>query len=225
MALLYGWGRETWSSGPWSQPAPLAVTGVEAAGALGSEFIKLGVTIGVTGLEITNSIGTISVAVNSILTATGVQGAGTIGTATASASSVTTVTGVEGAGSLGLGYGWGRGTWSSGPWSQSGIIKLGVTVGATGLEIANSIGTVSVVTDAILTASGVQGAGAIGSATVTTEIVTSVTGVEAVGEIGDVGKGVSFVVTGVEAASFVKTPNVWSVIDTTQDATWVPIAA
>ena len=142
MALLYGWSRETWSSGPWSQPAALAVTGVEAAGALGSESIKIDVTIEVTGLE-----------------------------------------------------------------------------------IANSIGTVSVVTDAILTASGVQSAGAIGSATVTTEIVTPVTGVEAVGEIGDVGKGVSFVVTGVEAASFVKTPNVWSVIDTTQDANWVRIAA
>ena len=225
MALLYGWGRETWSSGPWSQPAPLAVTGVEAAGALGSELIKLGVTIGVTGLESTNSIGTISIAVNSILTVSGVQGAGTIGTATASASSVTTVTGVEGAGSLGLGYGWGRGTWSSGPWSQSGIVKLGVTVGATGLEIANSIGTVSVVTNSILTATGVQGAGAIGSATVATVGIHTVTGVEAVGEIGDLGVGVSFAVTGVEAASFVVTPNVWSVVDTTQTANWVLIAA
>ena len=142
MALLYGWGRETWSSGPWSQPAPLAVTGVEAAGALGSESVKIDVTIEVTGLE-----------------------------------------------------------------------------------IANSIGTVSVVTDSILTATGVQGAGAIGTATAVTEIVTTVTGVEAVGEIGDVGTGVSFAVTGVEAASFVLTPNVWSVVDTTQDANWVRIAA
>ena len=142
MALLYGWGRETWSSGPWSQPAALAVTGVEAAGALGSESIKIDVTIEVTGLE-----------------------------------------------------------------------------------IANSIGTSTVIAEVNVSATGVQGAGALGTATVLTVIVTEVTGVEAVGAIGDVGKGVSFVVTGVEAASFVKTPNVWSVIDTTQDANWVRIAA
>ena len=142
MALLYGWSRETWSSGPWSQPAPLAVTGVEAAGALGSESIKIDVTIEVTGLE-----------------------------------------------------------------------------------IANSIGTVTVVTNAILTVTGVAAAGALGSESVITELIFGVTGVEAVGEIGDIGKGVSFVVTGVEAQGLVATPNVWSVIDTTQDANWVPIAA
>jgi hypothetical protein len=142
VALLYGWSRETWSSGPWSQPAPLAVTGVEAAGALGSESIKIDVTIEVTGLE-----------------------------------------------------------------------------------IANSIGTVTVVTSSILTVTGVAAAGALGSESVITELIFGVTGVEAVGEIGDIGKGVSFVVTGVEAQGLVTTPNVWSVIDTTQDANWVQIAA
>ena len=142
MALLYGWSRETWSSGPWSQPAPLAVTGVEAAGALGSESIKIDVTIEVTGLE-----------------------------------------------------------------------------------IANSIGTVTVVTNSILTVTGVEAAGTLGSESIVTELIFGVTGVEAVGAIGDIGKGVSFVVTGVEAQGLVATPNVWSVIDTTQDANWVQIAA
>ena len=142
MALLYGWSRETWSSGPWSQPAPLAVTGVEAAGALGSESIKIDVTIEVTGLE-----------------------------------------------------------------------------------IANSIGTVTVVTNSILTVTGVEAAGTLGSESIVTELIFGVTGVEAVGAIGDIGKGVSFVVTGVEAQGLVTTPNVWSVIDTTQDANWVQIAA
>ena len=138
-------------------------------------------------------------------------------------------------------YGWGRETWSSGPWGQpaalavtgvqaagaisSASVVIDTTEEVTGLEIANAIGTVTVIAAVNVSATGVQGAGAIGSATVTTEIVTPVTGVEAVGEIGDVGKGVSFVVTGVEAASFVKTPNVWSVIGTTQDANWVRIAA
>ena len=138
-------------------------------------------------------------------------------------------------------YGWGRETWSSGPWGQpaalavtgvqaagaisSASVVVDTTEEVTGVEAASAIGTVTTVTNTLVVATGVQSAGAIGSATVTTEIVTPVTGVEAVGEIGDVGKGVSFVVTGVEAASFVKTPNVWSVIDTTQNANWVRIAA
>ena len=142
MALLYGWSRETWSSGPWSQPAPLAVTGVEAAGALSSVSIVVDTTEEVTGLE-----------------------------------------------------------------------------------IANSIGTVTVVANAIISATGVQAAGALGSESIVTELIFGVTGVEAAGAIGDIGKGVSFVVTGVEAQGLVTTPNVWSVIDTTQDANWVQIAA
>ena len=142
MALLYGWSRETWSSGPWSQPAPLVVTGVEAAGALSSVSIVVDTTEEVTGLE-----------------------------------------------------------------------------------IASSIGTVTVVAEVNVSATGVEAAGTLGSESIVTELIFGVTGVEAVGEIGDIGKGVSFVVTGVEAQGFVATPNVWSVIDTTQDANWVQIAA
>ena len=138
-------------------------------------------------------------------------------------------------------YGWGRETWSSGPWGEpaalavtgveaagainSASVVISTTEEVTGLEIASAIGTAAAVSNTILSATGVQGAGAIGTAAAATEIVTSVTGVEAVGEIGDVGTGVSFAVTGVEAASFVLTPNVWSVVDTTQDANWVRIAA
>lgn len=142
MALLYGWSRETWSSGPWSQPAPLAVTGVQAAGALGSASVVVDTTEEVTGLQ-----------------------------------------------------------------------------------IANSIGTVTVVTNAVVSVTGVQAAGALGSESIVTELIFGVTGVEAAGAIGDIGKGVSFAVTGVEAQGLVATPNVWSVIDTTQDANWVQIAA
>ena len=140
MALLYGWSRETWSSGPWSQPAPLVVTGVQAA------------------LEV-------------------------------------------------------------------GSAAFPKTVEVTGVGAASAIGTSTVVTNAILSATGVQGAGGIGSVTVSTENIFGVTGVEAVGAINDVGTGVSFRVTVVEAQGLVTTPNIWSVVDTTQNANWVPIAA
>ena len=120
MALLYGWGRETWSSGPWSQPAPLAVTGVEASGALGSESIEITVTIEVTGLEIANSIGTVAVVANSIVAATGAQGAGAIGTVTGATVGIHTVTGVEAV-------------------SEIGDIGKGVSFAVTGVEAASFV--------------------------------------------------------------------------------------
>tara|TARA_Y100001951_G_C11196261_1_gene214468 strand:- start:15 stop:443 length:429 start_codon:yes stop_codon:yes gene_type:complete len=138
-------------------------------------------------------------------------------------------------------YGWGRETWSSGPWGEpaalavtgveaagaisSASVVISTTEEVTGVEAAGAIGTVTTVTDSLVVATGVESVGAIASVTVTTEIVTLVTGVEAVGGITSVGLGFTFPVTGVEAVGIIKTPNVWSVVDTTQDANWVPIAA
>ncbi len=142
---------------------------------------------------------------------------------------------------MGFLYGWGRQSWSSGPWGEpaalavtgvqaagalgSSSVSIKTTEAVTGLGISSSIGTVTVGSEVTISATGVQGAGALGSATVRTQRFVVVTGVEAVGSLGEIGKGVSFVVTGVSAQGLITTPNVWSVIDTGQDANWVPIAA
>jgi hypothetical protein len=36
MANITGWGRDTWSSGPWGEPIPVEITGVAATGGVGS---------------------------------------------------------------------------------------------------------------------------------------------------------------------------------------------
>ena len=138
-------------------------------------------------------------------------------------------------------YGWGRETWSSGPWGQpaalavtgveaagtisSASVVIDTTEVVTGLEVASAIGAVTAVTDSLVVVTGVQSAGAIASVTTNIDLVVFATSVEAVGEITSVGLGFTIPVTGIEATSFVKTANVWSTIDTTQDANWVRIAA
>ena len=142
---------------------------------------------------------------------------------------------------MGFLYGWGRESWSSGPWGQpaalavtgvqaagalgSSTVSIKTTEAVTGLGISSSIGTVSVGSEVTISATGVQGAGALGTAVVATELLVVVTGVEAESAIGEIGKGISFAVTGVSAQGLITTPNVWSVIDTGQDANWVQIAA
>lgn len=142
---------------------------------------------------------------------------------------------------MGFLYGWGRESWSSGPWGQpaalavtgvqaagalgSSSVSIKTTEAVTGLGISSSIGTVSVGSEVTISATGVQGAGALGTAVVATELLVVVTGVGAESAIGEIGKGISFAVTGVSAQGLITTPNVWSVIDTGQDANWVQIAA
>ena len=56
--VITGWGRGTWSEGPWNSPIPVVVTGVEAAGEVGTVTISIGTTAAVTGVSATAALGT-----------------------------------------------------------------------------------------------------------------------------------------------------------------------
>ena len=60
MASLTGWGRLTWGSGSWGNPAPVSATGVESVGALGSETVLTSSVLSVTGVESVAGIGTVT---------------------------------------------------------------------------------------------------------------------------------------------------------------------
>jgi len=160
VASVTGWGRETWGNGAWGTNGVLEVTGVEAAGAIGSETVVIVQTIAVTGVEATGSTGTI-IFQDDLIT------------------------------------GWGRSTWGSSVWGDPAVVI------ETGVEAASAIGTVTLI----------HGAGVLP------------TGVQAAGQIGNVGFGVVFDVTGVEAIGSVSTPMVWSDIDTSSGTIWIDIAA
>tara|TARA_R100001132_G_C3232727_1_gene66647 strand:- start:30 stop:644 length:615 start_codon:yes stop_codon:yes gene_type:complete len=204
VASLTGWGRETWGNGAWGTNGVLEVTGVEAAGAIGSETVVIVQTIAVTGVEATGSIGNIIFQADLI---TG-WGRSTWGSGVWGDAAVVLETGVEAASAIG-----------------SSTVVIPVSLSVTGVEAASAIGTVSVGTFVTISATGVEAASAIGTVTASGKSIFSVTGVEAVGKIGTVGKGVAFSVTGVEARGVVNTPMVWSVIDTSSGTIWTEIAA
>ena len=204
MASFSGWGRSTWGNAAWGSPGTLDVTGVEAAGAIGSETVVIVQTIAVTGVEATGSTGNIIFQADLI---TG-WGRSTWGSGVWGDAAVVLETGVEAAAAIG---------------SQTVVIPVSLSV--TGVEAASAIGTISVGTFVTISATGVSAASAIGTVTASGKSFFSVTGVLAAGAIGTVGKGTEFIVTGVEAVGVVNRPNVWSVIDTSSGTIWTDIAA
>jgi hypothetical protein len=61
MAAITGWGRGTWSQGPWDEPIPVILTGEAATGAVGSVAVVAEANIPVTGLEATSGVGSVVV--------------------------------------------------------------------------------------------------------------------------------------------------------------------
>ena len=79
MALITGWDRSTWDSGPWNGPIPVEVTGVSAASAVGSVTVSLPKVVTVTGVSAASGVGSTTVLTNVILSPTGVSAASGIG--------------------------------------------------------------------------------------------------------------------------------------------------
>ena len=50
MANVTGWGRGTWGEGAWNEEAPVAVTGQEGTGAVGSVTVSADSNVSVTGV-------------------------------------------------------------------------------------------------------------------------------------------------------------------------------
>ena len=150
MASLTGWGRETWGNGAWGSNGVLEVTGVEAAGSIGSETVVIVQTITVTGVEATGSTGNI-IFQDDLITGWGrsTWGSGVWGDA-----AVVLGTGVEAASAIG-----------------SSTVVIPVSLSVTGVEAASAIGTVGKGTEFIVT--GVEAVGAVNRPNVWSVIDTS----------------------------------------------------
>ena len=57
-AIFKGWGRSSWSSGTWSNPA---VTLPSASGQVGTATVTINASIAVTGLGATTGVSNVSV--------------------------------------------------------------------------------------------------------------------------------------------------------------------
>jgi len=143
MSSFSGWGRSTWGNGAWSSGGTLEVTGVEAAGAIGSESVTVTVTFSVTGVEATGSTGLILFQ-GDLITGWGRSTWGSsvwgdpavvIETGVEAASAIGTVTFIHGAGVLPTGV------------QAAGIIGnvgFGVVLDVTGVEAAGVVSTPNV---------------------------------------------------------------------------------
>ena len=103
MALITGWDRSTWNSGAWNSSAPVEVTGVSAASAVGSATIieGTGVTFSVTGVSAASAIGTVTATGASNVSVTGVSAASAVGVPTLITNSILSPSGVSAASAVG----------------------------------------------------------------------------------------------------------------------------
>ena len=88
MAAITGWGRGTWSQGPWDEAIPVVVTGEAATGAVGSVVVAAEANIPVTGIASTGSIGSVVVIANANVDVTGETATGSVGSVAVTADAV-----------------------------------------------------------------------------------------------------------------------------------------
>ena len=191
MVQITGWGRGTWSSGPWGEPLPVELTGLSATGQVDSVSVLTVNNILVTGLAATGGVGTVLVNAAASTSTTGVSGAGAVGNVVVAANADVSVTGLSATG--GVGTVTVTGIANVTPTGVSGTGEVGDAVAAasadvsvTGLEATGSVGSVSVVAKADVSPTGVAGTGQVGSASVTADANIPTTGLAATGSVGSV---------------------------------------
>jgi len=101
MALITGWDRSTWNSGPWNGPIPVEVTGVSAASAVGSVTVSLPKVVEVTGVSAAGAVGSPSISGEAIVSVTGVSAASGTGSITILTNAILSPTGVSAASGIG----------------------------------------------------------------------------------------------------------------------------
>lgn len=184
------------------------VTGVEATGLIGAEFVFESATWGYNDWGGPPGWGGITFATVNLV---GVEASAELGVATTRTVNNFQVTGVEAVGEIGV----------------ATEITGGTNVLVSGVLGTTALGEEEVVADANVTVTGIQATAVLGTVDVDSKAVVNVTGVVGTifeGETDESGKAF-VVVTGVVGVGRVSRPLVWGLIDTSQNANWMPIAA
>lgn len=194
--------------------ARAAVTGIEAAGEVGSATVVAvrNVTVVVTGVSAAGVVGDIAVSGKAVVIPTGLEAAAEVGEVTVIALGgiVVSVTGISATGSVG-----------------SPVVTGGANVSVTGLEASSDVGDVVISADANVGVTGVLGTGQVGSASVVIDVNATVTGVSATGEVGSasvvISVPVTVEVTGVSATGEVGTPWIIHIHTPNQVPNWAEV--
>jgi hypothetical protein len=169
MAAITGWGRGTWSQGPWDAPIPVIVTGEAATGAVGSVTVIGVANVPVVGLAVTGGVGSVVVTADANVNVTGETATGGVGSVVVTADAVVEPTGLAGTGGVG-----------------SVTVVADALVQPTGVAATGNVGSVTVVAEANISVTGLAATGEIGTVAVAAAANVPVTGLEAAGAVGTV---------------------------------------
>ena len=171
---MAGWGRSTWGTGPWGQPAiqsiSFAITGTAGTSAVGTIVASIPTSVTETGFSVTGTLaGITSVTGTCNITEAGVAGTSALGTIAASIPVTIAETGVSATSALGSIV------------SVTGIANIAKT-GVVGTGAVSSIVASNPITFA---STGVTSTGAVGSTTAAGVAISGVSGVASSTFLGD----------------------------------------
>ena len=150
-----GWGRDTWNSGAWNtSPDALAdVSGITVNTLLSSVSTSGNTLNNITGLQSNITLGQAQAGASVFFIPTGIQINISVGTvSTGEGRQITITTAGELQTDINFGVGWGRDTYSSGPWNEGlggFVIGNGTIFIEDGQELTSSINSVSNVTGSV----------------------------------------------------------------------------
>jgi hypothetical protein len=174
MASIQGWGRETWSSGAWSEQAPVTVTGNGLTSSTNDVTVATDQNISVTGIGLTSALGTATATGIAEVVPTGIALTSSLGTTSPQTDQNISVTGIGLTSSLGdetvtgtRTTGWNRdtdvNTGSSIGWGDQQWNAVGGSFALTGQALSASLGTETVATDQNISVTGVATTSSIGT--------------------------------------------------------------
>jgi len=186
MASVQGWGRQAWGDGAWSEFGPIPVTGIGLTASVNNVTVTTDQVISVTGIALTSSLGTATATGIAEATPTGVVATWQpIGTYVVQSDFIFPITGNSASTAVGttsqsvdIRVGWNRSTnLNTGAaigWGDEAWGAISNSISATGNGLTSSAGSITAITNQILspTANGLTSS--IGTFSITADATITV---------------------------------------------------
>ena len=160
MALITGWGRQTWGEGPWGEAAPVVLTGFAGTSAIGTVAVIGESNLTLDGQSATAAVNGVGVNAQAVAVVPSLDSQlGTVSVQIQAEANVTP-TGQEATSALG-----------------TAVVDTKTNVRVDGLELTSALGTLTSVTgEANVTPPGQVGTSSLGAAAVNAKANVSLTG-------------------------------------------------
>ena len=221
MASVQGWGRQAWGDGNWNEFGPIPVTGIGLTASTNDVTVTTDQVISVTGIGLTSNTNDVTATgiAEAVISAGVVATWQPIGTYVVQSDFIFPITGTSASTAVGttsqsvdIRVGWNRSTnLNTGAaigWGDEAWGAISNSPSATGNGLTSGVGSITAVTDQILSPT-VEPAGQVATSAVG-DVLTSifVTGVSATASEGDATQETSYMAPSEEATTSVGTVNI-----------------